>query len=329
MAWTGDSILDLAREFMRCRILLTGAELDVFSLLAREVLSATAVAQRLKTDARGTTVLLDALAALGLLAKQGGAYRCEPDVAAHLAADATQTALPMVLHDAGLWRRWSELTGIVRGDAAARARAQTPRSDVGMRAFIGAMHVVAAPVAREVVARVAPGHARRLLDIGGGSGTYTIAFLNAAPEMRATLFDFPAVVEMARERLAAAGLIDRVQLVSGDFEREELPGGHDLALLSAIIHQNSRAQNVELFGKVWRALVSGGRVVVRDHVMKNEHTAPPDGAIFAINMLVGTGGGGTYTYEEIRGDLETAGFRRARCIRDDAGMNSLVEAWKD
>ena len=102
----------------------------------------------------------------------------------------------------------------------------------------------------------------RLLDVGGGPGTYTAAFLRAAPELRATLFDLPLVVEIARERLSAAGLLDRVTLVAGDFEKDPLPPGHDLAWLSAIIHQNGPAQNDALYARIFRALVPVSCLVI-------------------------------------------------------------------
>jgi predicted O-methyltransferase YrrM len=178
------------------------------------------------------------------------------------------------------------------------------------------------------VGAINPGASRVLLDVGGGSGAYTLAFLQAVPEMRGTLFDRPAVVEMARERLSEAGVLNRVRLVSGDFYRDEFPPGHDLAFVSAIIHQNSPEQNLGLFLKVFRALVPGGRIVIRDHVMASDRTCPKDGAIFAVNMLVGTRGGTTYTYEDINDCLTKAGFIRVRLLRSGEHMDGLVEAFK-
>jgi predicted O-methyltransferase YrrM len=197
-----------------------------------------------------------------------------------------------------------------------------------MRAFIGAMHVVGAPLAQKIVTAVKPGEARNLIDVGGASGTYTIAFLSAAPKMKATLFDRPAVIPIARERLAEAGMEDRVRFVAGDFYADELPGGHDLAILSAIIHQNSPAQNVELFRKVLHAMVSGGRMIVRDHVMEPNRIKPEEGAIFAVNMLVNTQGGSTYTFDEVRTWLTEAGFTKVRLLQTGGHMNALVEAFK-
>ncbi len=326
--WDADSILALARNFMECRILLTAAELDLFTLLADRPLTAGEVVQQIRGDERAVTIVLDALAAMGLLAKHDAHYCCQPSAARLLAADAPGSVLPMVLHSASLWHSWSELTGIARGDAAACQRAYGPQARRDTLAFIGAMHVVAAPLAAGVVAAAGVSKERALLDVGGGSGTYTLAFLRAVPQMHATLFDLPQVIELARQRLAQESLLDRVTLVAGDFYTDQLPAGHDLALLSAIIHQNSRAQNVELYRKVLAALVPGGRVLIRDHVMSPDRLEPREGAIFAVNMLVRTTGGNTYTFEEIRDDLLQAGFEDVRLIQRGRQMTGLVEAYR-
>ena len=109
---------------------------------------------------------------------------------------------------------------------------------------------------------------------------------------------------------------------------DPLPGGHDLVLLSAIIHQNSPEQNVSLYQKCYDALTPGGRILVRDHVLNPERTQPEAGALFAVNMLVATEGGNCYTFEDIRDTLHAAGFVRAGLIQDGEKMNGLVEAFK-
>ena len=164
-----------------------------------------------------------------------------------------------------------------------------------------------------------------MIDVGGGSGVYTIAALRLAPQLRATIFDRPLVTEIARRKLEEEGMIDRVALVNGDFYADPLPGGHDLALLSAIIHQNDAEQNVALYRKAFDALLPGGTIAVRDFVMSEDHTAPADGTVFAINMLVGTPGGSTYAFEEIREGLEAAGFTDAKLVHRGE-MDSLVTA---
>ena len=322
------TILSLTRNFMESRILLTGAELDLFTLLGPAPLSAQEVAGRIHADLRPLTILLDALAAMGLLIKRKETYQSSPSVFLCLAADSPDSVLPMVLHMADLWRRWSHLTSVVQGVSPSEKPVALSQDAEQLQAFIGAMHVIASPLAPRVVAAVLPGSAKALLDVGGGSGTYTLAFLQAVPAMKATLFDRPAVIEMARRRLSHAGVLDRVTLVAGDFYRDELPAGHDLAFISAIIHQNSPEQNLDLFAKVFQSLNPGGRVVIRDHVMAEDRTRPRDGAIFAVNMLLGTTGGNTFTFEEIKAGLKKAGFVHIRLFQEGEHMDALVEAFK-
>ena len=323
-----ESILSLARNFMESRIFLTAAELDLFTLLTPAPLSVEEIAEQRKVNPRGLTALLDALAAMGLLAKNTGRYQCPAPVSILLSRESPGSILPMVMHMAHLWRRWSHLTQVVQGVPLPEQPAPPHQNEDTLRAFIGAMNVVAQSLAERVVTTVKADSSRALLDVGGAMGTYTLAFLKAVPDMKATLFDRPPVVAMARSFLGDAGVLDRVTLVGGDFYRDELPGGHDLALLSAIIHQNSQEQNTELFAKVFRALMPGGRIVVRDHIMAPDRTSPKDGAIFAVNMLVGTQGGGTYTYDEVRQALMQAGFARIHLIHTGERMDGLVEAFK-
>jgi predicted O-methyltransferase YrrM len=325
---TPEAVLKLARQFMESRILLTAAELDLFTPLAERPHTAEQLSGRLGCDTRALTILLDALAAMGLIEKRDGAYRTPPAAASFLSRASPRSAIPMILHAAHLWESWSDLTPVVRGAIPSEAPASKTRDADELSAFIGAMHVVGLPLAEKIVAAIGPGPARNLLDVGGASGTYTIAFLTAAPGMKATLFDRPEVIPMARMRFAEAGLLDRVRLAAGDFYRDELPGGHDLALLSAIIHQNSPRENRELFGKVFRALVPGGRIVIRDHIMDPDRTKPRDGAIFAVNMLVNTEGGSTYTFEEVRAWLEGTGFASVRFLQKGERMDGLVESFK-
>ena len=325
--WNPESILKLSRAFMESRILLTGAELGVFSLLAEAHKTLDEITAALKTAPRGTAILLDALTAMGLLTKEDSAYTCPPEVAALLAAGTPASVLPMVKHNASLWGFWSELSGIVRCGGADRAPIVF-HDDDEIAAFVGAMHVVGQTAAATIAKAVAAQASTRLLDIGGATGTYAEAFLREYPGMRATVFDRPPVIELARARLAGSGVADRIDLAGGDFYTDELPGGHDLALLSAIIHQNSPDQNRALYERTFRAMTSGGRLLIRDYVMAPERTQPAGGAMFAANMLVATAGGNCYTFDEIRQTLEAAGFVRVRLLLPADTMDAVVEAFK-
>ncbi len=325
---SSESINTLRQGFMTARIVLTAAELDLFSLLAHRPLKVNEVVTATGGDRRAMTILLDALCALGYLVKQNSSYQTEPSAVPLLVGDSAQSMLPMVQHMGTLWQTWSKLTDIVLNKAAASNGGPGALHKDHIKAFIGAMHTAASKMAPAVVAAVNPAGIRNMLDVGGGSGSYTLAFLQASQEIRATLFDLPEVIGMAKERIETEGMIERVTLMPGDFYSDPLPSGHDFAFLSAIIHQNSLEQNKSLYSNIYQALEPGGRIVVRDHVMSPDRTQPLDGALFAVNMLVGTSGGNTYTFDEIAAGLSSAGFSGIRQLQSK-GMFSLVEGFRE
>jgi len=325
---TGESLLELCRFYQRSQPLLAAAEIGLFETLAESGKSASGVAEALGTDPRATELLLNALVALGVLDKSGDTFDIPDGLAPLLSGSEETNVLPMIRHHATCAHRWDTLAEVVRAGRPVHDTTSAPRTEAEQRAFIQAMHVVGREVADGIVAAIRPERFRRALDVGGASGTYTLALLRAVPEMRVALFDLPNVVGMARDRLRESRLLDRVEVATGDFYVDPLPGGHDLVLLSAIIHQNSPAQNRELYKKCLGALEPGGTLVIRDILMDETHTQPPGGALFAINMLVATMGGGTYSYEEIRDDLQAAGFVDVELIQPSMWMDGLVSARK-
>ncbi len=324
--WTAQEILDFSRSFQPACVLTAAATLDVFSPLSAKPMTAGELACELGTDLRATTILLDALVALKFLSKQGEKYSVPDDVAGLLSEQSADNVLPMIRHLTNCLGRWADLAKVTQTGKCAETGPSVRGADADQADFIGAMNTISKPVADEIIDKIQPSKFRHILDIGGGPGTWTIAFLRALPEARATLFDLPAVVSMAEKNFAEAGLADRVTLVEGDYYTDTLPGGADLAWLGAICHQNSRQENRDLFANVHDALSDDGVIVIRDLIMESSRTSPVGGALFAINMLVATEAGGTYTFDEYREDLCAAGFAEVELIHRDEFMNSLIRA---
>lgn len=327
-AWTAEDILALGRSYQGAAVLAAAADLDLFSALSAAPLTAAELARTLQCDLRALTILLDALVALRLLQKADGKYALPLGVKALLTPDGAQSILAMAQHQGHCLRNWAQLGRVVKTGRPAECMPGVRGEAGDQEAFIGAMHNISAPNADQVIRAVQPMQFRHLLDIGGASGTWTIAFLRACPSAQATLFDLPHVIPMAQRRLAAAGLEQRVKLVAGDFATDALPPGADLAWVSAIMHQNTRAQNRALFTAVFEALTPGGHIAIRDILMEEDRTRPVAGALFAVNMLVATEGGGTFTLAELREDLVAAGFAEVALMRQDEAMNAIVIARK-
>ena len=327
--WATEEVMAVVRGFQPACVLLTAADLNVFTILKTKPMSAKAIADKLKADTRAITILLDALAAMDLLTKQNKEYSLSSEVAQLLTEDSSRSILPAIRHQANCLRRWVQLPQVIKNGQPAERILNIHSETEDIAAFIGAMDNFSIPAAADVIRKLGTLNFCHLLDVGGASGTWTIEFLRAVPEAKATLFDLPEVIPMAKEHIAKAGLSDQVEFVEGDFYTDDLPAGADFIWLSAIAHQNSRQQNQGLFSKLYTVLENGGKLVLRDVVMDESRTKPEGGALFAINMLVATEGGGTYTFDEFRMDLLNAGFTNITLVQQDEFMNSLISAVKE
>jgi SAM-dependent methyltransferase len=309
-----DEITIPVRAFMESRVLLTALELDVFSAIDGGA-SASAVATSRKLDTGGTERLLDALVALSFLEKRAGLYANAPLAARFLVAGAPEDALDALRHNLSLWRRWSTLTEAVRAGHAVAVDDMADRGESWTVPFIAAMHRSAQARAPLVVRAVGAAGVRRLLDVGGGSGAYSIAFAQAEPDLRAEILDLATVTPIAAAHVAEAGLSDRVTVRAGDLRADALGSGWDLVLLSSICHMLGPDQNLDLVTRAAHALAPAGRVVISDFVLDEDGTSPRQAALFSINMLVGTRSGRSYRASEYEAWLTAAGLVGVERIR--------------
>ena len=271
-----DDLSELIRGYMPSRVLLTALELDVFTAVQRSAAPppVEALAGSLGTDLRATRVLLDALVSLGVLTKRDGCYANAPAAARYLAAGSPDDATTALKHNLSLWRSWSGLTEAVRQGHPVEHQEMRGRNDDWTVPFIAAMHRNAALRAPMVVRAAGTQGVRRLIDIGGGSGAYAIAFAREKADLEAEVFDLPSVTPITARNVEQAGLAGRVRTRTGDLRRDAFGEGWDLALLSAICHMLGPDGNRDLFRRVFSALGPGGRLVIQDHVMAPDRTAP-------------------------------------------------------
>ena len=309
-----DELMDMIRGYQESRIMLTAVELDVFTAIASGA-TAAEEAKRCRTERRATELLLNALVALGVVQLQGETYRNSPLAARFLVANSPDDARTALRHNLSLWATWSSLTEAVReGHVSLRAEMHE-RDDDWTVPFIAAMHRGAAARAPSVVAAVGAGSLKRMLDVGGGSGAYAIAFAQANPELKAVVLDLPTVLPITEGHIEEAGLSKRVTTLAGDLRTNDLGKSYDLIFLSSICHMLGPEGNRDLLARATRALAPGGRVVIQDFILEPDRTRPRQAVLFALNMLVGTEAGSTYTEEEYASWLTAAGLGAVRRIR--------------
>ena len=167
---------------------------------------------------------------------------------------------------------------------------------------------------------------RRLLDVGGGSGAFDIELCLRHRELSATVYDLPFVTEIAHERIAEAGLSDRILTQPGDFFADaQYPPDHDVMLLSMIMHDWSERENRAILRKCYDALPPGGSVVISELLVNDDKTGPAPAGLMSLNMLIETVGGRNYTAAELRTWLEDIGYCDVHTVRfEAAGANGAV-----
>ncbi|MFH1529550.1 MAG: methyltransferase [Pseudomonadota bacterium] len=191
-------------------------------------------------------------------------------------------------------------------------------------AFIAAMHAGGSARAAEVVARLDLTGVRRVLDVGGASGAYAMEFVRQGEGLRSTVFDLPDVLPLTQRYLAEAGLADRVDTVPGDYLVDGFGAGWDLVFLSNVVHINAPAQNADLVARAAASLAPGGRIVIQEFVPDDDRMGPRFPVLFALNMLVNTAAGDTYTRTEIRSWTDAAGLIWLESVETDAPSTLIL-----
>ena len=315
-----DDIGEMIRGFMPSRAILTALELDLFTAIG-DGSTATQIAGKIQCAVRATEMLLNALVSLKLLQKSGDTYTNSPLAARFFVEGTPDSARMAQLHIANIWKSWSTLTEAVKAGTSV-----APRTVNGsVKPFIAAMDHNARGRARALVQAVEVNGAKRMLDLGGGSGAYSIAFAKAAPGLQAEIVDLAEVLPIAQEHIRKAGMADRITARAGDMLTVPLDAGkYDLVLLSAICHMFSPEENRQLLGRAYQALAPHGRLVISDFILEPDKTAPRFGALFALNMLVNTRAGSSYSEPEYEAWLKEAGFGETKRVRLPGPANLMI-----
>lgn len=318
-----NTIREFAAAFQKSRILLSGFELDIFTTIDESGTTNRQIADKLHLDEHACERLLNALVSLGFLVKQNQIFFNTPESFTFLSKKSPEY-LGGLMHSNHLWNTWSNLTQVVKTGNAAHRSEINERGEEWLFAFINAMHDRATKQAPQQLATIDLSGVGSVLDVGGGSGAYSMEFVTRKPSIQSTVYDLPNVVPITQKFIDKEGFKGKIKTYTGDYTTDDLPGGFDLVFLSAIIHSNALEVNRELIQKCFSALNKNGKIIIQDWIMNNERTQPTPGAIFAINMLVGTEAGDCFTEQEVTEMLSSAGFVSVSRIEFESGLSQMT-----
>ncbi len=316
--------------FTQSRIIQVAVKLGVFDAIKTKGSSFLEIAKALRTNPRATELFLNALVALEILYKEEEKFYNTDSSLTYLVKTSPKYFGGMILFEEGLWNVWARLEESVRTGKPARSTDMFQQKEEETEKFIIAMHTLGkARGDAEILSEMLDfKHAKTMIDIGSGPGTYPIQFLKKHPRLKITIFDLAGTLKVTRRVLKKEGVYGKINLMEGDYNADEIPTGFDMAFLSNIIHSEKEEANKKLIKKVYRSLNQKGEIIIKDHILDDTLTSPAVGAIFSILMLLMTKGR-DYSFREVRGWLENAGFKKAEWIRLKPPLtSSLVIGWK-
>src|SRR5437764_2491635 len=282
-------LMQMATAFWAFKTLSTAVEMDLFTHLATSPMAASETAQWFRIHERPAEMLLTGCAGLGLLGKENGRYSNTPLANKFLVRGSRYYFGGFVsMLNRRLYSGWDKLPEAVSTNRPTRWNPDKQASlfegadPSMMQTFWQAMHSLSTFTARALAEHVDFSKFRRLLDVGGGSAAFDIELCLAYPNLSATVYDLPFVTEIAAERIAEAGLSNRISTHAGDFFADPTyPSSHDVMLLSMIMHDWSEQENRAILRKCYEALPPGGAVVISELLVNDEKTGPAPAALMS------------------------------------------------
>jgi SAM-dependent methyltransferase len=322
---TPDTIMRTAMGFMAAKHFFVAAEVGLFEALAQGPADLATLAGRTNLPPRTARIAADAMVALGFLERDGARYRNGAVAAAFLsgAAGAPDFRPMLRFFNRISYPAWLKLEDAVR---TGEGQAQFDRfSAEEQRIFSAGVESFTAPTAAALAASYDFGRHKRVLDVGGGTGSFLLAVLRRHAGLRGTLFELPGACAVARPRLAREPEGARIEVIAGDVFKDALPDGHDALIVANTVHVLSAAHNLELLRHMRRHVASGARLLLVDLWTDPTHTEPPAAALMAGEFLVIAGEGQAYSEAEADGWLAETGWRKLERT-PLAGPSSLIVA---
>lgn len=331
-------IMQIGSGFFATKTLLSAVELGLFTTLAREPKTGSALQAQLGLHARSTADFLDALVALGFLERDGqsmsGSYRNAPDTDLFLDKNKPQYIggiLEMMNHR--LYGFWGGLTEALKtgqpqneiksgGDLFATLYADEARLEGFLRAMSG---IQMGPFMALSQAFDFSKH-QSVCDVGGAGGALSMVLARQYPKLALTSFDLPQVAPIAKRNLSAAGLGERVTVASGNFFKDALPKA-DVITLGNILHDWGTEQKLQIMRAAYAALPAGGVLIAIENIIDDERRKNAFGLLMSLNMLIETHDGFDYTAADFASWAGSVGFKDPRLV-PLAGPTSAMIAYK-
>ncbi len=329
---TPERILQFAWGYVPPLVLEAAIRHRIFDLLEGGPKTVSEIRKETGASERGLSAVMNALVGLDFLAKdKQGKFSLTPESSTFLVSTKPSFMGGMIRHGSEqLIPKWLHLNEIVMTGEPAAAVNQEQSGGEFFQQFVNDILPLSYPAAQALSSHYnanGAGPAIRVLDLAAGSGVWGIAMAQGSEKVTVTAVDWPEVIPVTRKTVARFGVAERFSFVEGDLLQVDFGSGHNLATLGHILHSEGAERSQALLEKTFQALASGGTIAIAEFLVNADRTGPVNGLFFAVNMLVNTETGDTYSFEEISSWLKAAGFTDARKL-DAPGPSPLILATK-
>lgn len=328
---TPERIMQMAWGYAPPLIIEAAIQHGVFDALHSSPKTAAQLARTAHVSERGLTAILNALVGIQLLARKDNRYALTPESAAFLVSTKTPYYGEFFRHTTEqLIPKWLQLRNVVRTGKPAMSVNNEKEGAKFFAEFVESLFPLSFPAASALGEHLEISRASapvNVLDIAAGSGVWGIALARQSPHVNITAVDWPLVLKTTQRMANRHGVGKRLARIPGDLLKVNYGNGHHIATLGHILHSEGAERSRQLLKKVFKALSPGGKIAIMEFVVNNDRTGPPMGLLFAVNMLVNTKAGNTFSFNEISGWLREAGFRNPRLL-DVPAISPLILATK-
>jgi SAM-dependent methyltransferase len=321
---TPEPIMKIAMGFMAAKHLFAANEIGLFEALGSGPATLDELANKTGVPSRTLRIVAAAMVSLGLIEREGSRYRNGDAAAAFLAGKPGPDLRPMLrFWDKISYPTWQKLADAVR---TGEGQAQFGKFDKAeQQIFSAGVEAFSSPVAAALATSYDFSRHQRVLDVGGGTGSFLVAVLRRYHALKGTLFELPGACAVARQRLAREPEGTRIEVVDGDVFNDPLPEGHDALIVANTVHVFSAAHNIELLRKMRAHVRPGARLLLADLWTDPTRTHPPGAALMSGEFLVIAGEGQAYSEQEAGEWLAQTGWQKLE-RRPLAGAASLIVA---
>lgn len=308
-----ESIRELSYAFQKSRVLFTACELDLFSVIGYEFMSAEHIAHRIDADEKATERLLNSLAGLQLLIKKEQAFGNSPESLRYLARGSHEFMGDMN-HHSDVWDSWSKLTDCIKTGRPVKSSPVNEKSSKWINDYISSSHWRANIEASEIIKMLNFKHFKKFLDLGAGSGQYAIEVAKNYPNMEIVIYDYPEIIQIAKKNIFRHGMTSRIEVLEGDFIKDDWGSDYDIILLSNVVHMYSIWENVTTLQRCYDSMVESGLLIINEAIISDTRTSPLTSALFSLNLLLNTKSGDSYSETDVWIMMREAWFKDIEMI---------------